>query len=184
MAPRSSTAIPIARPRLARRPPDAPSCGRTTSIGTTARSCTTSRPIITRLASVWVTPAADEHLQDDGGAGDGDHRAEPDRFADRHAERRRPRRAAASAQVSRIWMGPPISATRRTGWRSRKESSRPREKSRSATPISARSSMSCIWTTVGPAVCGPDEDAGGNVADHQRKAQRARARVRRSGPRE
>ena len=97
MAPRISTAIPIARPRLARRPPDAPSCGSTTSIGTTARSCTISRPIMTRLASVWVTPAADEHLQDDGGAGDGDHRAEPDRFAGRHAQRRRPRRGGERA---------------------------------------------------------------------------------------
>ena len=27
-----------------------------------------------------------EHLQDDGGAGDGDHRAEPDRFAYRHPQ--------------------------------------------------------------------------------------------------
>ena len=43
------------------RPPTpsvAPSCGSTMRIGTTARSCTTSRPIITRLASVDMVPVA------------------------------------------------------------------------------------------------------------------------------
>ena len=69
-----------------------PSCGRTTSIGTTARSCTISRPIITRLASVWVTPAADSIFRTTAVLETRDHRAEPDRFADGHPEDEEQRR--------------------------------------------------------------------------------------------
>ena len=57
--------------------------------------------------------------------------------------------------VSSIWMGVPISAMPRTGRRSLSENSRPSANSSRATPISASSSMSCVFASVTPAVLGP-----------------------------
>jgi hypothetical protein len=109
---------------------------------------------MTRLASVWVTPAApitfsttmvlDTEIID------------PNQSASLKGILTRSIPAvAAVAMVSRTWAVPPKSVTLRTMRRSRKETSRPSENSSSATPISASVSMSWIWTTVGPAVCGP-----------------------------
>ena len=52
---------------------------------------------MTRLASVWVTPAAESIFKHNGRAGNGNHRAEPDRLASRHAEALRGRKCAERA---------------------------------------------------------------------------------------
>ncbi len=57
--------------------------------------------------------------------------------------------------VSSICSGAPIMATRRTGFRSLSENSSPRANSKSATPISASSSISWVLDTASPAVWGP-----------------------------
>ena len=69
--------------------------------------------------------------REQGAEPDGRDPVEPEHAAERHAE----------PIVSRIWMGVPNSATRRTGARSLNDSSSPRPKSSSVTPMSASSSM-------------------------------------------
>ena len=173
MAPRSRTAIPMARPRLARRPPDAPSCGRTTSIGTTARSCTTSRPIMTRLASVWVTPAAASIFRT---------------TAVLETEIMAPNQIASRAGIPRT----KTAAARR---RARGEQDLDGAADQGDTAdglevaegeLEAEGEEEERYADFGEQLdlmdlddsragsVGPDEDAGGNVADHEREAQGAR----------
>ncbi len=57
--------------------------------------------------------------------------------------------------VASSWIGVPINAMRRTGANRSTGNSRPTVNNRRATPMSARTSTSSKWTTVGPPVLGP-----------------------------
>ena len=115
-----------------------------------------------------------EHLEDDDGAGERDHGAEPDRLRGLHPEEMTRPNQPKTALVRTIWMGPPIRATLRTGSRSRSDISSPREKSSRATPISASSSISWTWATVGPEVKGPTRTPAATYPTNKGQTEQAR----------
>ncbi len=151
ITPSSSAARPAAVATRAKPPLGSLSSGSTIISGTTARSCTTRIPIMTRLERVpsrpcdWMVFRATIVL-------DREMRP-PNQTAWRHSQPSAEPRAMPRAMVRHTWMAPPASATARTGASSRNDTSRPSENSSSTTPSSASCSMSCA--TVGPPVNGP-----------------------------
>ena len=119
-----------------------------------------------------------EHLQDDGGAGDGDHGAEPDRFAGRHGERER--RGAGGERAGEQDLDGTSDqgdAADRLEVAEGELEAKGEEEERDA---DFGEELDIVGLDDGRAGgIWAHKDPGGDVADHQRKAQRAGSECRR-----
>ena len=131
----------------------APSCGSTTSIGTTARSCTTSRPIMTRLARVWVTPAAASIFRTTAVLET--EIIAPNQIASRTGMPRRRRRAAASRTGEQDLDGAADQGDAADGLEIAEGEFQAEGEEEECHADFGERSISWAWTTVGPAVWGP-----------------------------
>ena len=154
IAARNAAPLTSASPSSGRPSPTFFRTGNTVSSGTIARSWTMSIPTMTLLERVPRTPCSVRVLRTTAVL-------EKESRAPSHTDSTQPRsritrpKTYPKAIVSTIWIGVPIRAMRRTGASSRKEKCNPIVNSRSATPISARSSIWWTFPTEGPKVFGP-----------------------------
>ena len=138
MAPRKSTVFSAASPRAAPKP-GSPMAGITTIIGTTARSCTSSMPIITRPWGVPSSPRSISSLSTTMVLESAMRK--PKKTASGSDQSSASPSPSPSAAVAAICTSPPRMATRPIRRSDLSENSMPSVKRRSTTPICARTSI-------------------------------------------